>query len=97
MLKRWQKEWQFLFRIFLFFLFIITCFRIVFLYFVRAEWIENGYSDALAALWYGTKLSLKSAEHPMFFLLLFCSLPIVFIRNFRWAEKWRNTLVFYGF
>ena len=90
MLERWHKEWQFLIRSFLFFLGIITISRIAFLVIFYSEWNTEGTMEGLLALWYGTRLSLKSAGHPVVFLLLCCSLPAVFIKAFNGLEKWRN-------
>ncbi len=93
MLERWQKEWQILLRVFVFFLLLLSLFRVVFLVFYYSEWNESGFGEALVAFWYGTRLSLKSAGHPVVFILLFCSVPIVFFENFKGKEKWRNFVI----
>ena len=93
MLERWQKEWQILLRVFVFFLLLLSLFRVVFLVFYYPEWGESGLKEGLIAFWYGTRLSLKSAGHPVVFMLLFCSLPIVFFEDFKGKEKWRNFVV----
>lgn len=94
MLHRWQKEWQFLLRIFLFILFLTTVFRIVFLGIFYEEWVGAGLSQGLAALWYGMRLSLKTSLHPMVFLLFFCSIPAIFLKERPGFILWRKSWIF---
>lgn len=93
MFKKWQREWQLSIITFLFFLIVLTFFRVAFLLIFSSKWIGEGLDDFFVALWFGTRLSLKSAGHPVLFTFLLCSVPVIFIKKWTWVEHWRNSII----
>lgn len=76
-------------KAFIFWVILLSLFRVIFLIKFGYQLPEGAYSDVTAALWLGTRLSLKTAGWICFWSFVFTTLPaVIWTRVLQWKFKW---------
>ena len=86
MIERWQKAWQDLLRVILFFSILFTLFRLIFLWVYDAQW-QGNWEEVGVALYQGFRLSLKTSGIFAGISFLFGGIPAIFLSRYSFINR----------